>query len=192
LPGTTTTGGTTDTVRVSTTYTPYQAKIALEITPQISEGELLRLEIAMTREDFGTATIVGAPKNTTASNINTIVTVPDGSTIILGGLIKLNQSKGGNKVPLLGDMPVVGALFNTIDKVDTGSKLYIFVKANILRPEETVGINQLKEISRTNRVESTFQQYQEIPGIKPKPIDPKQVLERDVNEPESLTMLKQK
>jgi type II secretory pathway component GspD/PulD (secretin) len=180
LPGTVA-GATTDTVRVTTSYTPYQAKISLEITPQISEGELLRLEIMMTREDFGTATVAGAPKNTTASNINTIVTVPDGSTIILGGLIKLNQSKGGNKVPLLGDMPVVGALFNTIDKVDTGSKLYIFVKANILRPEETIGLNQLKEISRVNKVEfekaeAIFQQYQEIPGIKPSPVDPNRVL----------------
>jgi len=191
------TGNIATTVTTQENYIPYKATISLEITPQISEGDLLRLEITMTREDFGTATTVGAPKNTTASNINTIVTVPDGSTIILGGLIKLNQSKGGNKVPLLGDVPVVGTLFHTVDKIDTGSKLYIFVKANILRPEETVGLKQLKEISQTNRIEfekaeSTFQQYQEIPGIKPEPVDPEKVLQQKVEESNEPQMLSRK
>ena len=196
LPGAT--GTTGDTVRVSTTYTPYQAKIALEITPQISEGELLRLEIKMIREDFEeTTTTSSAPKNTTASNINTIVTVPDGSTIILGGLTKLNQTKTANKVPLLGDIPIAGTLFRSTGKVDKGNKLYVFVKANILRPEETLGLNQLKRISQTNRdefekAESEFQKYEMFPAVKESPLEPEKVLEQDVNESESLTMLKQK
>jgi len=166
----------------NTTYTPYTAKILLEITPQISEGELLRLEIKMIREDF-TDTVGTGPKNTTASNINTIVTVPDGSTIILGGLTKLDQNKTTNKVPLLGDTPVVGTLFRSTGKIDKGNKLYVFVKANILRPEQTVGINQLKNISQTNRdefekAESAFQQHQDFPGIKPEPLEPERVLEQ--------------
>jgi general secretion pathway protein D len=185
----------------STTYTPYAAKIELDITPQISEGDLLRLEIKMQRSDFQTTSASGAtggvPPDQKSSNIDTIVTVPDGSTIILGGLIKLKQNKGGNKVPLLGDIPVVGTLFSTVNKEQHDDKLYIFVKANIIRPEETQGVNQIKQISKKNRDEfekdeTTFQQYQEIPGIKPSPVDPNRVLERDVNEPESLTMLKQK
>jgi general secretion pathway protein D len=187
----------TDTVQTSTSYTPYQAKISLEITPQISEGELLRLEIAMIREDFAETGTTGAPKNTTTNNINTIVTVPDGSTIILGGLTKLNQSKTGNKVPLLGDVPIVGTLFRSTKDIDKANKLYVFVKANILRPEQTLGLGQLKRISQKNRdefeeAEKKFQLHETFPGIKPKPMDPERVLERDEDELEPLTLLKQK
>jgi type II secretory pathway component GspD/PulD (secretin) len=185
LPGTTTgtTTTTSDTVLVSQNYTPYTAKIELDITPQISEGDLLRLEIKMQRSDFitGQSGSTSGPPDQKSSNVDTIVTVPDGSTIILGGLIKLNQSKGGNKVPGFGDMPIIGALFRTYNKTQNDDKLYIFVKANIIRPEDAQGINQIKQISRKNRDEferdeTAFQQYQEIPGIKAPPVDPNHVL----------------
>ena len=186
LSGTTTT--VSDSALQSTTYTPYAAKIQLEITPQISEGELLRLVIKMVREDFGTASgAVGGPKDKKISNIDTIVTVPDGSTIILGGLTKLNQTKDGYKVPLLGDVPVVGALFRNVSNTDKANKLYVFVKANILRPEQTAGLRQLETISRANRAEfekaeDKFQTKEDFPGLKPTPVEPEKVLEPVENE----------
>ncbi len=196
LPGTTT---TTDTVRVSTSYTPYTAKISLEITPQISEGDLLRLVIKMVREDFGTTSgATGGPKDKKVSNIDTIVTVPDGSTIILGGLTKLNQTKDGYKVPLLGDVPIVGSLFRKVDNTDKANKLYIFVKADILRPEETAGLRQLEAISRANqtefeKAEDAFQKKEDFPGVKPTPVEPEKVLEPVRNEePEKLELLTKK
>jgi general secretion pathway protein D len=183
-------------VQSSVAFNPYAAKIQLNITPQISEGNLLRLEIKMERNDFvGDGAIITladgtktqSPPNEKKSSVDTIVTVPDGSTIILGGLTKLNQNKAGNKVPLLGDVPVIGALFSSYNKTQHDDKLYIFVKANIIRPEAAEGLSQIKHISHKNRDEfekdeSIFQNYQEIPGIKPPPIDPQKVLERDVNE----------
>ncbi len=178
-----TTSYTSEGVPLTTTkWTEYPAKIELSITPNISEGDLLRLEINMTREDFEKKT--DAPPDYTTSNINTIVTVPDGSTIILGGLTKLKQTKGGSKVPLLGDIPIVGGLFRTVANSDDSSKLYVFVKANILRPDETVGLAQLQKISNENRTafekaEQKFQEYEDWPGIKPKPIEPLRVLEAE-------------
>ncbi|GAF85000.1 unnamed protein product, partial [marine sediment metagenome] len=119
-----TTSYTSEGVPLTTTkYVPYEAKIELTITPHISEGDLLRLEVVMTREDF-IETAEGPPDYAT-SNINTIVTVPDGSTIILGGLTKLKQTKGGSKVPLLGDIPLVGGLFRSTSNTDRESKLYV-------------------------------------------------------------------
>ena len=167
----------------STTWTPYEAKIELTITPHISEGDLLRLEVEMIREDFLETT--DGPPDYTTSNINTIVTVPDKSTIILGGLTKLNQGKGGSKVPLLGDIPLVGALFRSVSNANDERQLYIFVKADILRPDDTLeGSRQLMEISQRNKVafersEQLFQEHQDIPGIKPDPIDPIHVLESE-------------
>jgi type II secretory pathway component GspD/PulD (secretin) len=118
-----------------------------------------------------------------ASDIDTVVTVPDGSTIILGGMLKLNQSKGGSKVPLLGDIPIVGGLFRTIGNEDRQNKLYVFVKGEILRPSETLaGLPDLNRISLRDResfekFEREFQEYEDWPGIKPKPMDPLKVLD---------------
>ncbi len=143
----------------------------------------------MVREDFvetkTTGTATTPPPDYTTSNIDTVVTVPDGSTIILGGLTKLKQSKAGSKVPLLGDIPLVGGLFRTIADSDKANKLYIFVKANILRPDDMAeGLGQLQQISARNRAsfevaESAFQEHQSFPGIRPEPIDPLRVLDTE-------------
>ena len=171
-------------VQTSTTYQAYNAGITLTIQPNIGEGDLLLLIVKLDRSDFGTQT-GDAPPPSVASTVDTIVTVPNNKTIILGGLLKLNQSKGGSKVPLLGDVPLVGALFrNTSDSV-SDSKLYVFVKANILRPEATLeGLSEIEKISERNRAafeknEEMFQKYDDVPGIKPTPVDPEKVLDAE-------------
>jgi len=169
--------------RTATDFREIEAGIRLTITPNISEGDLLRLKVELDRTDFLPRPDAELPPDTTSSNINTIVTVPDGRTIILGGLLKLNQTKGGKKVPIIGDIPLVGGLFRSTSNTDNESRLYIFVKANILRPEETAaGLPELENISQRNRVafekfEDEFQKYEDWPGIKPKPMDPLKVLE---------------
>ncbi len=167
----------------SSKWTEYPAKIELSITPNISEGDLLRLEIDMTREDFEKKQ--DAPPDYRTSQVTTVVTVPDGSTIILGGLTKLNQTKNRGKVPLLGDIPLVGGLFSGVSNSDKANKLYIFVRANILRPDETSGMANLEKISRENReafeeAERMFQQKQDWPGLDSKPMEPVKVL-GDIN-----------
>jgi general secretion pathway protein D len=167
----------------TTTYKPYDAKIELTIKPHISEGNLLRLEVTMVREDFKPTE--NKPPDYTKSNVTTIVTVPDGSTIILGGLTKLNQGKDTSKVPLLGDIPLAGALFRGVNNTKDDTHLYVFVRANILRPDEIAGgLAQLKQISERNRAgfeeaERRFQSHQDIPGIEPEPVEPLRVLEAE-------------
>lgn len=164
-------------------YEPYEAGITLEITPHISDGDLLRLEVNLTRSDF-TSTSADKPPNQTSSNVGTVVTVPDGSTIILGGMLKLNQRKGGSKIPILSDLPLVGGLFRSVDRNDVQSMLYIFVRAEIIRPAQ-IGSNSyedLRRISDENREafeqhENEFQDYQTWPGVKPKPMAPGKVLD---------------
>ena len=185
VPISTGTAGTETTlVETSLDYTAYPAGISLDITPHISEGKLLRLEITLSRSDFTGTTGGEKPPDTTSSDITTFVTVPDGSTIILGGMLKLNQSKGGTKVPLLGDIPIVGGLFRGVSNSDVERKLYVFVKAEIIRPPENAvaALDDFERISRENRAsferhEMEFQNYQDMPGIKPKPMDPVKVLE---------------
>ena len=170
-------------VETSVSYEPYEAGITLDITPHISEGDLLRLEIVLTRSDF-LQTNPDKPPDTRSNEVDTAVTLPNGSTVILGGLLKMNQVKGGSKVPILGDIPLIGGLFRSVNNEDTQSKLYVFVKAEIIRPAETVthGMKGLEAISERNQTafekhEEEFQSYANWPGIKPKPVKPPKVLD---------------
>jgi general secretion pathway protein D len=170
-------------IETAVKYESYEAGITLEITPHISEGDLLRLEIMLSRSDF-TGTATDKPPNQTSSDVTTVVTVPDGSTIILGGMLKLNQNKGGSKVPILGDIPLLGGLFRSIDSSDVQSMLYIFVRAEIIRPAEALarGHDDLQRISDQNREafeshESEFQRYQVWPGLQSEPVSPTKTLE---------------
>jgi Flp pilus assembly secretin CpaC len=127
------------------------------------------------------------------SDVQTTVTVPDGTTIILGGLERISQSKGGTKVPILGDIPLLGGLFRSAANTDNQSRLYVFVKAYILRPgEEVTGPSDIEVVSLKNRAtfekfEKEMQEYEDWPGIKPEPMDPLRVLESDEDEIASLT-----
>jgi len=172
-------------VSSSYTFDEFPSGINLDITPHISKGELLRLEITMTRSSqgtpSGTANVPPPPK--IENNIETTVTVPDKGTIILGGIIQLDQQKQTWKVPLLGDIPLVGGLFRKIGNSSNDTRLYIFVKGEILRPDETfAGLPDLQQISDRNKIafeefEKKFQNYQDWPGIKPKQVEPFKVLD---------------
>ncbi|MFC1792858.1 secretin N-terminal domain-containing protein [Planctomycetota bacterium] len=180
---------TTGEAVVSSSYTfdEFPSGIQLDITPHISKGALLRLEINMIRSSQGTPTggenVPPPPK--IENNIETTVTVPDKSTIILGGIIQLDQQKQTWKVPLLGDIPIVGGLFRKIGNSSNDTRLYIFVKGEILRPDETLaGLPDLEEISERNKLafeefENKFQSYKSWPGVKSKRMDPPKVLEVD-------------
>ncbi len=175
-------GTETSLIQTAIDYTPYNAGITLNITPHISESDLLRLDIDLTRSDFGTIT-GERPPDTTDSTVGTTVTVPDGSTIILGGLLKMNQSKGGTKIPILGDIPFIGTLFRSVNNSDIQRNLYVFVKAEIIRPpDDNTAQVDLERISKVNRdafekYENEFQNYHSFPGVTPAPMAPDKVLD---------------
>lgn len=188
LPNTVTATTPTNTAITSTTFDQFPSGIKLDITPHISEGDLLRLELQLTRSNQAGPSNSNPdtpPGNKTEDNVNTVVTVPDNSTIILGGIITLDQSKTNWKVPFFGDIPLAGGLFRKIDNTSNQTKLYVFVKANILRPSDTIsGLPDLERISDRNRgavedFERRFQEHQNWPGVEPKPVDPLHVLESE-------------
>ncbi|MHC4362796.1 MAG: secretin N-terminal domain-containing protein, partial [Planctomycetota bacterium] len=166
------TTGTTSTTRSSVNFDSFNAGVTLEIEPHISKGDQLRLRVSLVRSDFrktppatvtdpdtGEARVIEKPPDTVTSDIQTTVTVPDGHTIILGGMEKLNQSKGGSKVPFLGDLPFIGVLFRSTQNEDTQARLYVFVRASIMRPGEVLdGDSTLEVVSGKNR--ATFEKYE--------------------------------
>jgi general secretion pathway protein D len=96
----------------------------------------------------------------------------------------MNQNKGGAKVPILGDIPLVGGLFRSINNKDIQNMLSVFVKTEIIRPGGIFAqeMDDLDTISQKNRQafkehERQFQNYQNWPGLEPKPVEPQRVLE---------------
>ncbi|MCF7973366.1 MAG: hypothetical protein K9N55_06095 [Phycisphaerae bacterium] len=176
-------GANTTLIETAVEYESYDAGITLEITPHTSEGDLLRLDIMLNRSDFGTIT-GETPPDESSSDLTTNVTVPDASTIILGGMLRLNQTKAGKKVPILGDLPLIGLLFRGASNKDIQNKLYIFVRAEVIRPEETLQAAQgaLNRMSDQNRDafeqhEKDFQDYETLPGTRHERLDPENVLD---------------
>ena len=165
-------------------FQEYEAGIELTIKPHISTGDMLRLEITIGRSGFTTPPGGEKPPDKAVADVTSTVTVPNGSTIILGGMEKIEHSKGGDKVPILGDLPIIGGMFRSVSRVGVHDKLYIFVKAHILRPGGDLALADLKEVSVKNRqtfekLEEEMQNYEDWPGIKPAPLDPLKVLEAD-------------
>ncbi|MEW6026095.1 MAG: secretin N-terminal domain-containing protein [Planctomycetota bacterium] len=109
-----------------------EAKISLKITPVINiEDNYIKLSIEQTSEQFLGEPDQKTPK--TSRTAKTMVTVPDKNTVVIGGLTREVTSKSVAKVPLLGDIPLLGYLF----RKDTDSirkyHLCIFIKPNIMK-----------------------------------------------------------
>jgi MSHA biogenesis protein MshL len=149
--------GDASIVSSSTQFDDFPSGITMTITPNIGEGDLLRLKIEIQRSQQDSPAKVEKdqpPPDKKQQDLSTIVTVPDKSTIILGGINELSQSKDTGKIPILGDIPIVGILFQNQTKFDKQAHLYVFVKAYILRPEEGhAGLPELTERSDEYRRE---------------------------------------
>lgn len=138
----------TQTQQTRTTFGGYQeAGITLEITPHISAGRYLRLELNLTIESFTGQPVPGAavPPPKTSRQIQGVVTVPDGHLVIIGGLTSEKLDETTNKIPFLGDLPIIGALFRSTSTMRRKTNLYIFIRPYILGDEN---FETLKAISR--------------------------------------------
>lgn len=112
--------------------------VSLKVTPQINEGDNIKMDIEQEVSDVSTTAITGATDITTnLRSIKTTVLVENEQTLVLGGLIDDQVSDTSDKVPFLGDIPLLGSLF----RFRTGSKskrnLMVFLHPTILRDPET-------------------------------------------------------
>ena len=106
--------------------------IKLIVTPSINEGNVVRLEIEQEISGVSPST-AGSDIITSKRQIKTNVLADDGETIVLGGLIRDDETYSESKVPLLGDIPWLGALFRSTSKVVNKQNLVVFLKPTILR-----------------------------------------------------------
>ncbi|HTJ96728.1 MAG TPA: type II secretion system secretin GspD [Rhodocyclaceae bacterium] len=114
--------------------------VALRVRPHISEGGTVRMEISQEVSSVDPSSLNNSAGLTTNKrSLDTNVVMDDGAIIVLGGLIGDNKSSSVQKVPLLGDIPIIGNLF----KYQSGSRektnLMIFLRPTVIRNSEQSG-----------------------------------------------------
>lgn len=116
-----------------TTITREDIGVKLVVTPSISEGDLVRLEITQEISSIADSVDVASDIVTQKREIKTNVLADDGETIVLGGLITEDYRVKVSKVPFLGDIPWLGALFRSTENKREKRNLLIFLRPVILR-----------------------------------------------------------
>ena len=124
--------------------------ISLAVTPRISKGDAVTMEVEQKIERVSPEQVKGLKAPVTSERVaKTTVIAENGQTIVIGGLIQEQEIDTSSKVPLLGDIPLVGYLFRNQAKEKEKSNLIIFLTPNIIRdPADMTRISVRKNKER--------------------------------------------
>ncbi len=114
---------------VSVQYVP--ATLQMRVTPQVTEDGNIFMMINVNNASVGTIFAGGNPAINT-QQATTQVLVPDGGTVVFGGVTVSTRSKSATYVPLIGNIPIIGHLFKTSSVQDNDSELLFFVSPKVL------------------------------------------------------------
>lgn len=159
------TGSTTSNVGAATVQTVERRDVGvtLEITPQIQEGDRIRLDV---RQEI--SALIDTPSDiltklgptTDKRETNTSVIVNNQETVVLGGLIKDNITITETKIPLLGDIPLLGWLFRFNSRTVEKTNLLVFLTPTIIKDSgeaqavKSQKTGQMKEFLEENQIEN--------------------------------------
>jgi general secretion pathway protein D len=121
----------------------------LKITPHVTEGRLVRMQISLevtAIDQKATLTTSSTLPVTLKRTVDTTVIVRDNQTIVIGGLIDDTTTTSETKVPVLGDIPILGWLFRDTSEATTKTNLYIFITPRVIEnPAEAESVLQDKK-----------------------------------------------
>jgi type IV pilus assembly protein PilQ len=107
-----------------------KAVLKLEVTPQITPEGAIFLDVRVNKDSRGQDTQSGPAIDT--KNVQTQVLVENGGTVVLGGIFEQTERTTITKVPVLGDVPVLGYLFKNTARVNDRSELMIFITPRVI------------------------------------------------------------
>ncbi|MDH5472230.1 MAG: type II secretion system secretin GspD [Gammaproteobacteria bacterium] len=129
----TNTGAATGTVNPFQTIERQDVGITLKVTPQINEGDTIKLDIEQEVSSLAAGADTSSGPTTNKRTLNTSVLVEDGEILILGGLIDDTMLDSEQRVPILGDIPILGWLFRSHTTTKDKQNLMVFMRPSILR-----------------------------------------------------------
>jgi general secretion pathway protein D len=169
------------TTAASATVNPFQTierrdvGLTLRVRPQISEGGAIKLVIYQEVSSVAAPSAAGPITNMRA--IETNVLVDDGSIVVLGGLVQDSVTTGVEKVPLLGDIPLLGHLFRYETRKQQKTNLMVFLRPYVVRDESaarslvTDRYDQMRKLEESTRQPPHFALPQMEPPVMP-PLGP--------------------
>lgn len=114
----------------ATTIAFKKAVLKLEVTPQITpEGDII-LDLDINKDSRGETTTQGVAIDT--KHIKTQILVQNGGTVVIGGIFELEETNQENKIPLLGDVPVLGNLFKSRSKTSSKREMLVFITPKMI------------------------------------------------------------
>jgi general secretion pathway protein D len=151
--------------------------VTLELTPQVLENELIRLEIKQEITAIaenvsqtigsGNASVPVGP-TTTKRSMETTTVAKDGQTMVIGGLVRDNIVVNEQKIPLLGDIPLLGWIFKSENRAIEKLNLLVFLTPSLIKDElDIVELNQrkaneLNTLQHDNRTEDPNKRKQDV------------------------------
>jgi type II secretory pathway component GspD/PulD (secretin) len=138
---------TSNSVATSTSVGGFlQAGTTINVTPQISEDDYLNLEFDILVNDFsGTTSAEGLPPGRNTNQVTSSVSIPDGHSVVVGGLSRKRRADDLTGLPFIERIPILNRLTsNEVDSEDE-SKLFIFIKPVILRDDKFRDLRFLSE-----------------------------------------------
>ncbi len=157
------TGSYTNTGGSSSSTNPFQTikrenvGLTLKVLPQINAGNSVKLDIEQKADSLAASAVNASDLITNTRSFKTSVIVDDGKMIVLGGLIEEKLIEGQQKVPFLGDIPLLGALFRHKNTTKLKTNLMVFLKPTVLRNSED-------SVKATNQKYKIIRQYQQQQG----------------------------
>ena len=142
--------------------------VRLQIKPQINQGDAISLEILQEISSLAPSTVSAADIVTNKRSIQTTVIANDGDLIILGGLIDDNLQETSEKVPLLGDLPILGAAFRYKKSTLVKRNLMVFIRPTIVRDAAVLeaASHGKYTLLRTQQLLRSNDEVMLMPGVK--------------------------
>ena len=107
-----------------------KANLKLEVVPQITPEGSIILDVDVNKDTVGQQTTAGFAINT--KHVKTQVLVENGGTVVIGGIFQQSETNDEQKVPVLGDIPVLGHLFKTRTRQSGKSELLVFLTPKVV------------------------------------------------------------
>lgn len=159
---------TTDVGTISTSIGYKSVGIVLDVTPRVTQGDVVQIEVAVSANEPGSEVQVANLSYPTFNQrlAQATINVKAGETVVLGGLMRESITRTANRVPLLGDLPVVGALFRSTTSKRSKSELLVFLTPQVVRTSEEVEAVTEGEKSRLPEVPRSLRRKIEKPDAE--------------------------